>query len=105
MYIQLAQGRSKLEDGGDLLLQGADALGVDVVSKELSGRFGQRAFVQVHRQLGMAKAGEDLLEVLLVLLDGPAAYQYIIYITEDIGNVTKHFMHYTLECATTIPKS
>ena len=91
MDIQLARGAEETEDGGDLLLQGADAIGVDMVSEELDGRLDQHALVQVNHQLGVVEAGEDLPEVLIVFLDGPAAYQDVVYITEeteDIRNVT-----------------
>ena len=57
---------------------------------------------KVHRQVVVSYVGEDLPEVLLVLLDGAAAHMDIIYITEDIRNITKQFMYHPLKCAPTV---
>ena len=40
LYIQLAGGGRELHDGGDLLLEGADAFGFHLVPEEDDGGFG-----------------------------------------------------------------
>ena len=100
--VQFGCPPRKLPDGRDLLWKGADPLRVHCVTEESHCGLGQDAFIQVHSQVVLSEVGEDLPEVLLVRLDGGAAHQDIIFMTEDIRNITKHFMYHPLKCAPTV---
>ena len=52
------------------------------MTEEGHGGLGKDTLVQVHHKVVLAKAGEDLPDIVLVVLDGRAAHQEIIYITK-----------------------
>ena len=83
--------------------EGPDPLGVHSVIKEGHGGLGEDIFVQVHRQVVLAEAGEDLPKVLLVLLDSPAAHQNNVDVDKQERQITELFMHYTLKSTPTVP--
>ena len=103
LHVQLGHGRRELLDGRDLLREGPDPLKVHLVTKEGHSGLGEDTFVQVHRQVILLQTDEDLLEVVLMVLEGGAAHQDIIYITKDECNVTKNFMDNPLKCTPTVP--
>ena len=72
--VQLGRWRRELSDGGDLLREGADPLGVHHVTEEGRDGLSQDALVHVHSKVVLSQAGEDLPEVLLVLLDVARTY-------------------------------
>ena len=83
LHVQLGSGWRELLDGGYILRQQADPLGVYHVTEEGHSGLGEDTLVQVHHQVVLTKSGEDLPEMLLVVIDGGAAFQAIIFITED----------------------
>ena len=72
------------------------------MTEEGHGGVGMDTLVQVHHQVVLTDAGEDLSEMGLMVLDGGDAHQDIIYITEDKWDIMKPFMNNTLKCTSSL---
>ena len=82
LHVKLGRGRRERLDGGDLLWEGADPLGVHFVTEEGHRGLGDDTLFEVYRQMVLLQAGEDLPGVVvLVVLNGEDTHQDIIYIT------------------------
>ena len=55
------------------------------MTEECHRGLGEHAFLYVDRHVVSAEAGENLPQVVLMLLDGPAAYQDVIIYTNMNG--------------------
>ena len=70
----LLGGGQEPEDGVNVLIEGVDAGAGDGVAKELHCGAGQDALLYVDDKPGLAEAVEDLSEVALMFLEGPAGH-------------------------------
>lgn len=86
--VQLGGRRRELLDGGHLLREGADPLVIDYVAEEIDLGLVEDALLEVDGEVVGAEAGEDLSEVELVLLGGPAGDQDVIYINKYKWQIT-----------------
>ena len=74
MYVLLGRREWELLDGGDLLWEGADPLGVHRVTEKGHSGLGQGAFFQVQGEAVLPEMCEHLPQVSLVRLDGARTY-------------------------------
>ena len=87
----------KIFNGRDVSLKRSDPVLVDVVTQELDCRRGEGALGRVDRQAVLLEDGEELTEVLQVLLQGAAGDDVVVEVGEDEGQVSKKLVHEPLE--------
>ena len=82
-----SRGRGRLPDDVDSFRQRRDAVFVDFVAEKFDGRLSEDAFCTVNYHAVLFEYGENVFEIIIMLIQRLGRDEYIVYIHKYPGYV------------------